>query len=66
MEVIQGLGMLATLAWLLWARRDLAGGIKDLSSSQRAAKLIDESTVLRRHPYANSDPGRYHFPNTSA
>jgi len=68
MEIIQGLGMLATLAWLIWARRDLAGGWRDLSSTRRTAKLrrFEESTVLQRHPFANSDQGRFHHPNTSA
>ena len=66
MEIIQGLGMLATLAWLLWARRDLSEGIKDLSSSRRTAKLNTDTTVLRRQPFSNSENGRFHYPNTSA
>lgn len=68
MEIVQGLGMIATLAWLVWARRDLAGGWRDLSSSRRAARLrrFEESTLLPRHPFANSDQGRFQHPNTSA
>jgi hypothetical protein len=68
MEIIQGLGMLATFAWLIWARRDLAGGWRDLSATRRSARLrrFEESIVLRRHPFANSDPGNSHHRNTSA
>jgi hypothetical protein len=67
MEIIQGLGMLATLAWLIWARSDLANGWRDLSSSRRTARLrrFEESKVLPRHPFANSDQGRFHQSNTS-
>jgi hypothetical protein len=68
MEIVQGLGMMATLAWLFWARRDLAGGWRDLSSSRRTARLrrFEESIVQRHQPFANSDPGKFHNPHTSA